>query len=128
MDDNNIHARGIPDELMREALEKATLRLAISPELRDAYEQKYNLKFWVLPPVVDESALQGISQNSAALAVAEPAGALIGSLWSRNWLEQLHKTVREAGLKLHWYGNATAPWLKITAEELRQDGIIDCGF
>src|SRR5579862_57703 len=33
MDDNNIHARGIPDELMREALEKSALRLAISPEL-----------------------------------------------------------------------------------------------
>src|SRR6516225_5888978 len=37
MDDNNVHARGIGDDLMREALEKASLRLAISPELRDAY-------------------------------------------------------------------------------------------
>ena len=128
MDDNNIHAGGIPDELMREALEKATLRLAISPELRDAYEQKYNLKFWVLPPVVDERALQRTSSSTVASAVEGQVGALIGSLWSRNWLEQLRKTIREAGIKLHWYGNATAPWLKVTAEELRQDGIIDCGF
>jgi FkbM family methyltransferase len=128
MDDNNIHARGIPDELMREALSKASLRLAISPELRDAYEQKYNLKFWVLPPVVDELAVRTKPETPEGEAGDAGAGVLIGSIWSRKWLQTFRKTVREAGLQVHWYGNTKAPWLKVTPEELRQDGIIDCGF
>src|SRR5262249_44145733 len=65
MDDNNICARGIPDELMREALAKSNLRLAISPEMRDAYENKYNLKFWVLPPVVRINGMHFEPRHSA---------------------------------------------------------------
>ncbi len=128
MDDNNIHAHGIPDELMREALSKASLRLAISPELRDAYEQKYGLKFWIVPPVVEAQAIQAAPRVPTGALVDSRTGVLIGSLWSRAWLELFRKTIREAGLKIHWYGNAKAPWLKVTAEELEQDGIIDCGF
>jgi FkbM family methyltransferase len=128
MDDNNIYAHGIPDHLMREALAKASLRLAISPELRDAYEQKFNLKFWVVPPVVDDPAIQSTVQIAAGPQVEARTGVLIGSLWSRAWLQAFRRTVKEAGLKVHWYGNAKAPWLKVTAEELKQDGIIDCGF
>ena len=128
MDDNNIHARGIPDDLMREALGKATLRLAISPELRDAYEQKYNLKFWVLPPVVDETAVRTTPQMPQGALGEARVGVLIGSVWSRNWLQLLRKTIKQAGLQVHWYGNTRAHWLQVTPEELQQDGIIDCGF
>jgi len=128
MDDNNIHAHGIPDELMREALEKASFRLAISPELRDAYEEKYHLKFWVMPPLVDDAAVQRVAQSPTGINVKTQTGVLIGSLWSRPWLQLLRKTVREAGLQVDWYGNASAPWLKVTSEELRNDGIIDRGF
>ena len=56
MDDNNVASRGIPDDLMAELLENSALRLAISPELREAYEEKYGLKFWLLPPVVAPEA------------------------------------------------------------------------
>jgi FkbM family methyltransferase len=128
MDDNNIHAHGIPDDLMSEALSKASLRLAISPELRDAYEQKYGVKFWVVPPVVDETALQTVPNLKGPSESHLRTGVLIGSLWSRPWLEQFRKTVREAGVEVHWYGNAKAPWLNVTAEELKRDGIVDCGF
>ena len=128
MDDNNIHAHGIPDELMREALEKASLRLAISPELRDAYEQKYSLKFWVVPPVVDERALQTTPRLPSGPEAQARRGVLIGSIWSRNWLQLLRKTIKESGLQVDWYGNAKAPWLEVTSEELKRDGIFDCGF
>lgn len=128
MDDNNIHSHGIPDDLMREALGKASLRLAISPELRDAYEQKYNLKFWVVPPVVDHGAVRTIPQAPIGRQAEVRTGVLVGSLWSRAWLQMFRTTAKEASLQVHWYGNATAPWLKVTAEELQQDGIIDCGF
>ena len=128
MDDNNIHAHGIPDELMREALEKASLRLAISPELRDAYEHKYGLKFWVVPPVVDEKSLQSTPQLPAGPKAQQQRGVLIGSIWSRAWLQMLRNTVKQSGLQIDWYGNAKAQWLEVTPEELRQDGINDCGF
>ena len=41
--DQNIHCQGIPDSLMRELLEKAQLRLAVGPEMRDEYEKKFGL-------------------------------------------------------------------------------------
>ena len=128
MDDNNVFSRGIPDELMREALEKSDLRLAISPEMRDAYESKYHLKFFVVPPVVAPAALQSSPRVPAGASVERRTGVLVGSIWSQKWLEQLRQTTREAGLQLHWFGNARAPWLKVTPEQLRADGIIDCGF
>jgi FkbM family methyltransferase len=129
MDDNNIYARGIPDELMREALSKSNLRLAISPEMRDQYEKKYSLKFWVLPPVVAKDSL---AHNGEVVVQARSpqtsAGVLVGSLWSRRWLERLRHTIREAGIQLHWYGNTQASWLKVDPTELKHDGITDCGF
>jgi len=128
MDDNNIYSRGIPDDLMREALSKSAFRLAISPEMRDAYEIKYGLKFWFLPPVVKKEAVRG---EPRLFVLEDPKvcpGVLVGSIWSQRWLQQLRRTVREAGLQVHWYGNAQAPWLKVTRAELLEDGIVDCGF
>jgi len=57
MDDQNIFARGIDDVLMKSLLEKSALRLAISPELRDAYQAKYMLPFWYMPPVVPDALI-----------------------------------------------------------------------
>src|SRR5579862_43243 len=128
MDDNNIHARGIPDDLMREALNKASLRLAISPELRDAYEQKYGLKFWVVPPVVNEQAVQTTPRLPSGTAAESKTGVLIGSLWSRPWLQSFRKTVKQAGLEVHWYGNAKGPWPHVPPGGLPEGGVIDCGF
>lgn len=128
MDDNNIFSRGIPDELMREALSKSALRLAISPEMRDAYEIKYGLKFWVIPPIVKKEIVQTQPRWCAGDDLESVPGVLVGSIWSQRWLEQLRRTVREAGLQVHWYGNARAPWLKVTRADLLKDGIVDCGF
>ncbi|HVV70538.1 MAG TPA: FkbM family methyltransferase, partial [Verrucomicrobiae bacterium] len=128
MDDNNVYARGIPDELMREALGKAALRLAISPEMRDAYEKKYSLKFWVVPPIVTRGVPPVVESKPGEHLLEYRTGILVGNLWSRRWLTELRRTVKEAGLQLHWYGNTRASWLKVTSKELEADGIIDCGF
>ncbi len=128
MDDNNVFSCGIPDELMREALTKSNLRLAISPEMRDAYEEKFGLKFWVLPPVVAPEAVQRTAETCPAEPLQARKGVLVGSLWSPRWLERLRRVVKESALTLWWYGNATAPWLKATMAELRADGIIAAGF
>lgn len=128
MDDNNIFSHGIADELMQEVLSKSELRLAISPEMRDAYEAKYNLKFFILPPVVASNSVQTCPHIPSGQKVQERTGVLVGNIWSRNWLEQLRQTVRSAGLRLDWYGNASANWLKTNPADLRKDGIVDCGF
>ncbi len=128
MDDNNIGAHGIPDELFSEALEKARLRLGISPEIRDAYEAKFDQPFAVLPPlVVRENILAEPILPEAAFTERRP-GALIGNIWSQKWLERLRQTLRDSGVKLHWYGNTTASWLHYTHEELAADGITTVGF
>ncbi|HYG35246.1 MAG TPA: FkbM family methyltransferase, partial [Clostridia bacterium] len=128
MDDNNIFSRGISDELMREVLAKSDLRLAISPEMRNEYERKHGFKFWVVPPVVRDEVLQTTPRLPAGPNFETRTGVLVGSLWSRKWLQQLRQTIRQSGLRLHWYGNARAPWLKLVEGELSQDGITDCGF
>jgi FkbM family methyltransferase len=43
-------------------------------------------------------------------------------------LERLRKTIKEAGVVLHWYGNTQASWLKTSRQDLENDGIIDFGF
>ncbi len=128
MDDNNVAAHGISDELFAEALTKARLRLGISREIRDAYAHKYNLPFYVLPPLVEGAhVLTEPVMPEAAITERRP-GALIGNIWSQQWLERLRYTVRGSGVRLHWYGNINASWLHYTKEELEADGIITIGF
>jgi len=57
MDDQNVAVNVIPDDLMREFLEKCSLRLATHAELRDAYARKYGLPFYILPAIVPAAAL-----------------------------------------------------------------------
>jgi FkbM family methyltransferase len=128
MDDSNICNQRIPDALMREALEKADLRLAISPEMRDAYERKYYLKFWLVPPVVAPDSILQAPQLPSDEALNSKTGILVGNVWSNEWLKLLRQTVKESGLRVHWFGNGSAPWLQCTKEALAADGIIDCGF
>jgi hypothetical protein len=128
MDDNNIAAHGISDELFGEALGKARLRLAISAEIRDAYEAKFHQPFAVLPPlVVREDILTEPILAKAAFAEKRP-GALVGNIWSQKWLELLRRALRGSGVKLHWYGNTGASWLRYTDKELAADGITTIGF
>lgn len=129
MDDANVKARHIPDSLMREALEKSALRLAISPEMRDAYEQKFGLRFWLLPPVVTPAAVQSDAPLPAVGDLPSAnTGVMVGSVWGRKWLDKLRRAVRESGLEVDWYGNFDARHLKTSVEELAQDGIVHRGF
>ena len=67
MDDNNIYDDEIPDHIMAESVEKAELSFAISSEMRNAYEQRYGKKFYVLPPIVPENLIKrGVDAESVA--------------------------------------------------------------
>jgi FkbM family methyltransferase len=127
MDDDNVASQGLPDDLMAELLKNSALRLAISPELRDAYEDKYGLKFWLLPPVVAPEAISVTANDPKRELGDTKRGILIGNIWSRNWLSALRATVRSSGLRVDWYGKLQE-WLKVSVEELSDDGIDARGF
>ncbi len=60
MDDKNVCVDGISDGLMIELLEKSDLRLVIGPEMREVYEKKYQMKFWVMPPLVADEIIRRV--------------------------------------------------------------------
>ncbi len=119
MDDQNITVGAIPDELMREFLAKSDLRLATHLELCSAYEEKYDLKFWILPAVAPEPLIL----TSAQVPVPPlTAGLLIGSIWSKRWIRLLMETVQGAGEKLDWYGQLQPSY------EVSQDSLVRAGI
>ncbi len=123
MDDQNICAKGIPDALMGELLEKSVLRLAISTELAVAYEARYRHRFWLMPPVIPA---RHILAEPVPLdeCLAEPnTGAILGNIWGQRWLDLLRATVRGTGLKLVWYSTNHLRYLQGSPEELAADGI-----
>ena len=123
MDDQNVTTPGIPDSLMREFLERCSLRLTTHSEMREAYESKYGLKFYLLPAVVPARLIStSISQPEPEL-VRSRTGALVGSIWGRTWFERLKTVVSDSGLGCHWFGNHQHPACRISAEELVEAGI-----
>ncbi len=109
MDDQCIIVPNIPRPLMREFLEKCRLRLATHSELREAYESAFGLEFGVLPAVVPSRLVR----PHAGVAPTTGRGALLGSVWSRAWLDRLAEILRDAGEALDWYGNHRAPGLRL---------------
>lgn len=120
MDDQNVAFQAIPDALMREALEKASLRLTTHPEMRQAYEKKYGLRFALLPAVVPGAL---VLDSPAPPAAPDAPGALVGSIWAREWFERLAKTLARSGHRVDWYGNHRSPFLRIAQHELDEAGI-----
>ncbi len=123
MDDQNVHADGIPDALMFELLQKSELRLAISPDFAAAYERKYGLSFAVLPPVVDGDLILSAPSLPPASELPARRGVVVGNVWSQRWLELLRATVRGSGVDLDWYCNSGLRWHGVTPEDLAADGI-----
>jgi FkbM family methyltransferase len=126
MDDNNVYGSGIPDELMEELLQKSDLRLAISSELKQAYEKKYNSKFWILPPIVSNHLILSNPNKTRGLQRDPKVGILVGNVWGQKWLDLLRETVKGTGITIHWYCNAgsKSSWLSFDRQELEEDGIV----
>ncbi len=119
MDDQNIFASGIADEWLKELLDKSDLRLAISPEMRSAYQQKYRVPFWFMPPLADERMIPP-ALCSPPLDASPRECVMIGNVWSEHWLALLRGVVRGSGVTVQWYGGSTAS----CREELLRDSIV----
>jgi hypothetical protein len=123
MDDQNVTIPAIPDSLMREFLDRCDLRLTTHSEMREAYESKYGLKFYLLPAVVPARLIStSVSQPEPEL-VRERTAALVGSIWGRTWFDRLKTVISDSGLACHWFGNHQNPAFRISAEELVEAGI-----
>jgi hypothetical protein len=123
MDDKNVCTNGIPDSLMEELLAKSDLRLVISPEMREAYEKKYRLKFFLLPPLVSDELLSSTPLRHLNGTKSRRC-VLIGNIWGQRWLDLLRNTFRGSGYQIDWYCNQKSPRaLSFNRADLEQDGI-----
>jgi hypothetical protein len=122
MDDQNVATHNLSDNLMREFLERCSLRLVTHPELRYAYESKYQLPFHILPAIAP-------AQLVATDALASPVfdgrrrGAMIGSFWEQSWFDRLCSELAECGWEIDWFGNNKSPWLDLSPQSLAKAGI-----
>lgn len=125
LDDQNIYgARIIPDEPLKELIQKSDLCLGISPELCTAYQNKFDRAFWWLPPVVEPSSIVDSSVAIEPENLDRERGILIGNIWSQKWLDRLQKLTRETGYQIDWYGQPNRRWLIFNEEEMLRDGLI----
>jgi hypothetical protein len=123
MDDKNVCADGISDELMMELFGESRLRLVISPEMREAYELKYRSTVWVMPPVVAEHIVRRTPLPFDDRTNPR-RGVLLGNIWGQRWLDQLRTTFRTAGIQVDWYCNQKDPsGLEFDRADLAADGI-----
>ena len=126
MDDRNIAVEDIDDDLMSELLAKSALCLAISPEMRDVYQAKYQVPIYFAPPVIPAALVKQITPTP--VTERRQIGAILGNIWSPKWLELLRTMTKSTGLQLDWYGNTGSDWHFSNREQLSSDGIIERGF
>jgi FkbM family methyltransferase len=128
MDDQNIVAHKIPDALMKEFLAKSDVRFATHPEMRDAYETKFGLKFWLLPAVVPDRLICKTPGQLLQTQLGQSRGALVGSIWSLQWFNNICGALENSGIELDWFGNSQYFWLTDTELELQQKGLYPQGL
>jgi hypothetical protein len=122
MDDQNLFAQGIADSLMKQLLERSSMRFAISEPLRAGYEQKFRNPIWIIPPVNCKRFFA--PPDFRAPNNEPPRGVIIGNVWSPEILQQLRELIKVSGLTVEWYGNAGKPFIQVDPTELADEGII----
>ena len=127
MDDQNIAANGIPDQLMGEFLGECSLRLATHPALCDAYEQKYGLAFHCLPAVVPARLVVGHA-DPAPDEFPPRRAALLGSFWDQSWFDRLCAALEPSRYQIDWYGQNWSPWFSFPSSTLARAGIRSLGL
>ncbi len=126
MDDQNVFASAVSDAAAADLLRVSDLRLAISPEMARAYEEKYQLPFLVLPPVAASAPTLPTFDLDT---MHRHCLTMIGNVWRADTLRRLRSLVAGSGLGLDWFGNGSqASWLDAEPEALAADGVRVQGF
>ena len=151
MDDQCLYEDEIPFPLMEEAMSKSGLIFVISPEMRDAYNERFHHRIFILPPVVPEAMIrkdQGLPvvvdvqgpgpgrkrfsiknvlqrfRKQPKTDVAKPRGIIIGNIWNERWLAKLQETIRDSGYEVDWFSNnPDAIMLSSQKDQLTSSGI-----
>ena len=123
MDDQNIYAKGIPDELMHELLCDSELRLAISPEMCLEYGAKFGRKLWYMPPLAPAALVANRLVPPPPFAQSRQ-GIIIGNIWGERWVDLLRSTVRDSGVTLTWHSSGEFRWLRCSKRDLMADSIV----
>jgi hypothetical protein len=122
MDDQNLYADGIPDELISALLEKSALRLAISGPLQSEYAQKFGFDFAFMPPVAPARLIPNELIDPATPPLHHREAIVLGNIWGIQWVQALRHTLRTSGLKIRWCNHGDFSfWMK---ENLDHDGFI----
>jgi len=126
MDDQNLFANGLPDELVKILLNHAERRFAICHEMAEAYAGKYGVPISPLYPALENNGrpLQDCKQPPAR----KPQIVLIGNMWTSSWIRRFAKVVREAELHVDWFGNASGVFRSVSEDELSDSGVHLKGF
>jgi hypothetical protein len=109
---------GLPDELMGPLLKKSSLRLAMSPQIREDYQRKFDVSIGHMPPLAPAELISDELQLPNAPDARR--GAIVGNVWGSRWLALLLKMAKESGVALDWYSNSGFP---VEAERLNESSI-----
>lgn len=128
MDDQNVYHSAVPDHWVADLLAASDLRLAISPEMVEAYTDKYRQPIELLPPVLNQAALL-----TPCYWQPEPGEmlrvAMVGNVWTNSGFAQLRELARSIPFEIDWYGKgAQASWLSGDPEAWEKDHIHCMGF
>ena len=116
-----MEVAGIPDGLVCELFSWFELWLAISLELRDAYQEKFGLPIAFVPPLVDPALV--LRRPAAQPPAPGRRGVMIGNVWGQGWLRRLAEVVAGTGVEVDWYSSAGLGWHDLRPEELARAGI-----
>jgi hypothetical protein len=128
MDDQNIESDGIADAPLRELFARSRLCLAISPELRQAYQAKFGGQFALAPPAVRPEHLQLAAAMPEPGRLARRQGLVFGNIWGEAWFEGLLGALAGAGVPVDWHHGGGTPWRKLDPARLAASGITDRPF
>jgi hypothetical protein len=126
MDDQNIFEPEVSDQLVEQLLKKSDLRLAISPEMRAAYQAKFGYKFAFFPPVVRSDE---IVEETLGGTLGIDRIALTGNFWRKATFDRFCALIRGTGVHVDWFGKGPlASWLEADPKQLTEIGIHCVGY
>lgn len=129
MDDTVLHAGQTPRRLAEQLFAEADILYAISPEMRDDYENHFRRKFYVLPPTVAHDRPDPLRIEHPPEQTPVRRCAMVGNLWCQDWMNRLKQSVARTDWRVDWFGRASdSEWLDETRESLAAAGIDEQGF